>query len=305
MSKRALITGAGGFTGHYMAEKLRGVGYKVWGLMHRKTEAIPSGVDTVRVVDLADTDALYEVVREAQPEIVVHLAAISHVRHQNIDEIYQTNLLGLRHLLQALCRVKTVPRAVLVASSATIYGTVRGGILDEETPPSPPNDYAVSKLAMEHLAWLFIDRLPIILTRPFNYTGVGQPLSFLIPKIIDHFVRRESVIELGNLNVARDFSDVRMIVDCYHRLLETPQAIGGRFNICSSVAYSLIDILGMVRQESGHDLEVQVNQQFVRKNDVGILLGNRARLEKTIGRVDTIPLRETICWMLEEAHRER
>jgi nucleoside-diphosphate-sugar epimerase len=151
---------------------------------------------------------------------------------------------------------------------------------------------------MEYVARLYMNRLPIIIARPFNYTGRGQAEHFLIPKIVAHARRRASFIELGNLDVARDFSDVRTVVSCYRRLLETPVAVGGTFNVCSGRVYSLRDVLSIVREISGHEMEVRINPAFVRENEVKVLLGSRARLESAIGKVDDIPLDETLRWMM-------
>ncbi len=294
---RILITGASGFTARHLALELRTVGYELHGL-NRSAVSLPE-FHALHRADLENTDSLLSVLEQVQPRFVVHLAAISFVAHGDADEIYRVNVLGTRHLLEALSKASVKPDAVLLASSANIYGNAQVECLAEDAPPAPANDYAVSKLAMEYMAALYRERLPLMIARPFNYTGVGQSVSFLLPKIIDHFRRKAPVIELGNLDVARDFSDVRVVAEVYRRLLETPAAVGGTFNVCSGQAYSLQEVLSMAREISGHDIEVRVNPAFVRANEVKRLLGSRARLESVIGPVKNIPLRETVRWMLE------
>lgn len=297
---RILVTGANGFTGRYLAAELQRAGYEVHGLVHKPVASgkVP-GVSALHVADLSDAAGLAAVVNEVQPDKVAHLAAIAFVAHGDIESIYRTNLVGTRHLLEALAQSKAPLDAVLLASSANVYGNSVGGVLDENTPPAPANDYAVSKLAMEYAARLYAGRLPLIMARPFNYTGVGQAESFLIPKIVDHVRRRAPVIELGNLDVARDFSDVRNVVQLYRRLLEAPAAVGQSFNVCSGQAWSLNELLTMVREISGHDFEVRVNPAFVRQNEVKTLLGSRAKLDAVVGEVPEITLRDTLRWMLE------
>jgi nucleoside-diphosphate-sugar epimerase len=109
------------------------------------------------------------------------------------------------------------------------------------------------------------------------------------------------VIELGNLDVARDFSDVRMVANCYRRLLETPGAVGNVYNTCSGRAYSLVDVLRMAESITGHSMEIRVNPAFVRANEVKVLRGSRARLEQAIGAIHDYSLEETLRWMLGEA----
>lgn len=292
-----LITGADGFTGKFVANEFRSSGARIVGLVQRAHPNV--AVDSIFEADLLDQARLSSVIGEIRPDYVVHLAAISFVAHGDAAAIYQTNVLGTRNLLQALVDADVKPKGVLLASSANIYGNAVVEVVDETVPAMPVNDYAVSKLAMEYVARLYGDRLPIVLTRPFNYTGVGQAGNFLLPKIVEHFRRRASVIELGNLDVARDFSDVRMVANCYRRLLETPGTAGGIFNICSGRAYSLLDVLRLAESITGHSMEVRVNPAFVRANEVRVLRGSRARLEATIGPVADYPLEETLRWMLE------
>jgi len=296
---RILITGVDGFTGRYLAAALHGAGYEVHGLVYRPISGNIAGASALHVADLSDAAGLAAVVHEVRPDKVAHLAAISFVAHGDAEAMYRTNLVGTRNLLEALVRSKVPLDAVLLASSANVYGNSVGGVIDEATPPAPANDYAVSKLAMEYVARLYVDRLPVVMARPFNYTGVGQAESFLIPKIVNHVRRRAPLIELGNLDVARDFSDVRTVVQYYHRLLENPAAVGQTFNVCSGQAHTLGEVLAMVRTLAGHDFEVRVNPAFVRANEVRILIGSRAKLEAAVGAVLDIPLLDTLRWMIE------
>ena len=296
---KVLITGATGFTGRYLAPKLAAAGYDVHGTAQCGDRGDVDGIATLHSVDLTDLKAVEQVVRDVSPAKVVHLAAIAFVGHSDIAEMYRTNILGTRNLLEALASAADRPAAVLIASSANIYGNSRSGKLDESVPPSPANDYAVTKVATENLVAIYRDRLPLIVTRPFNYTGVGQSTDFVIPKIIDHARRRAETIELGNLDVERDFSDVRSIADIYRRLLDCPAAIGGTFNICSGRHYSLAEVIALIEEISDHKMRIAVNPAFVRKNDVHTLYGDNARLSDTIGQLDMPPLRHTLRWMVE------
>ncbi|MFI4940066.1 MAG: GDP-mannose 4,6-dehydratase, partial [Burkholderiales bacterium] len=181
------------------------------------------------------------------------------------------------------------------ASSANVYGNAQG-ILSELQPPQPVNHYAASKLAMEHMARTWRHRLPIVVTRPFNYTGVGQDIQFLVPKIVSHFVSRMPVIELGNLDIERDFSDVRMVTHSYRRLLESVSA-GEIVNVCSGHLYSLRSIVAMMERIAGYKIEVRVNQDYVRLTDVKTLVGSVDKLHALVGELDPIPLEQTLSWM--------
>lgn len=296
---RILVTGANGFTGRHLMERLARDGHELHGLVHRsRADDTATLLKSENVADLRDPAALLRVIEEVEPQQVVHLAAIAFVAHGDAAELYGSNVLGTRNLFDALAKCRSRPDAVLLASSGNIYGNRRAGMIDEEMQPEPANDYGITKVAGEVLARFFADRLPIITVRPFNYTGRGQSEQFVIPKIVSHAKSREPVIELGNIDVARDFSDVRAVVDSYARLLEEPRAIGQAFNVCSGKATSLGEVLEMVAQISGHEMEVRVNPAYTRAEEVKSLCGSRARLESVIGQIDMPSLRETIAWML-------
>lgn len=298
---RVLVTGLSGFTGHHLESALKRAGYEVYGIT-RGGE--PPGARR-HLAKLTDRDSLLDVIEAVRPQHVIHLAAVSFVAHDKVDDIYQTNIVGTRNLLSALATssVASSLGTVLLASSANIYGNAEVALIDENQPTRPANDYSVSKVAMEQMAALWADRLPITLVRPFNYTGVGQSRQFLIPKIVEAFARRAPTLELGNLDVYRDFSDVRDVVEVYARLLTlSPRTT---LNVCSEKVYSLREILAITSSLSGHSLDIQVNPQFVRTNEVRVLRGCAARLRDLMPEWRPRPLSETLAWMLASIHTPR
>jgi nucleoside-diphosphate-sugar epimerase len=296
-----LITGAGGFTGGHLVARLQVAGHDLHCLAARsipqQAESSIGGAAETHVCDLLDRTGLQGIVGRVKPQFVVHLAAIANVAHDDVDGMYRTNIVGTRNLLETLSRLDRAPERVLLASSANVYGNATAGTLDESAAPAPANDYAISKLAMEHVAAIWASRLPITIVRPFNYTGVGQTEDFLIPKIVGHFRRRQPVLELGNVDVTRDFSDVRTVVDCYARLLVSRSAVSV-VNVCSGVGHTLREILELCESLSGHRLSVRVNPKFVRDNEVRTLVGSKRLLESVIGAVHPIEIRNTLEWML-------
>jgi nucleoside-diphosphate-sugar epimerase len=292
--KRALVTGLRGFTGCYMVRELAGAGYRVFGTVLPGEETGPD----IFEVDLCDRASVAAMVGQVQPDVVVHLAGIAFVAHLNAELIYRVNVVGTRNLLEALAGARHQASAVLLASSANIYGNADVALIDENVAPAPANDYAVSKLAMEYMARLWMDKLPIIIARPFNYSGRGQDENFLLPKIVSHFRRGAPKIELGNLAISRDFSDVRLVARSYRRLLAARPA-GQAFNICSGRSNSLAEVIDTLSDIAGYRIEVQVNPAFVRANDVLTLAGSNAKLASVVGAIEPAPLAETLRWMYQ------
>lgn len=284
----ALVTGASGFTGRYLIHALKARDFKVIGLGSGSTDA-----DVTLACDLTDKAAVAAAVAQAQPDWVIHLAALAFVGHADQEAFYRVNLFGTLNLLEALGSLERQPQRVLIASSANIYGTPGIEVIDESVCPAPVNHYACSKLAMEHMVATWYDRLPIVITRPFNYTGPGQDERFLIPKIVGHFARGEQVIELGNLDVSRDFSDVRDLVQAYVGLLDSTHD-SSPVNVCSGQATALRTVIQMAEQIAGYAIEVRVNPAFVRANEIPVLRGDDTRLRGIVGPRDLIPLQQTL-----------
>ena len=286
-----LVTGAGGFTGRHLVPALQAAGYRVVGLGREGSPA-----DTDVDCDLRDPRAVREAVAAVGPTHVVHLAALAFVAHADERAFYDVNLFGCLHLLDALHALPQGPRKVLIASSANVYGTPGVETIDETVCPAPVNHYACSKLAMEHMVRTWFGRLPIVLARPFNYTGVGQSESFLIPKIVKHFTQRAERIQLGNLDVSRDFSDVRDVVSAYVALLES-EVHSETFNVCSGRAVALRDLLQMVGRLTGHALRVEVDSALVRKDEIASLRGSHQKLSRAVGFTPRYSLEQTLAWM--------
>lgn len=290
-TKTVLLTGADGFTGRYMTETLRSHGYCVVGISLGNTVS-----EEIISCDITNSTSVFSIVEQVRPDYVIHLAALSFVGESDPEKFYQVNLFGTLNLLESLGRLDISPKKVLIASSANVYGTPGFDVLDESVCPNPVNHYANSKLAMEHMVRTWYDRLPIIITRPFNYTGPGQSERFLIPKIVGHFRRREREIKLGNLDVSRDFSDVRDVVKCYLALLEsdTRSAV---VNICSGEATPLREIIEMMNSLAGYEIIVRVDPALIRTNEIPSLRGSNLLLKKLIGFSPNVSLLDTLRTM--------
>ncbi len=300
LNQRVLVTGLRGFTGQHLGAALRERGASVVGLVQGE----PCGKDDEIACDLTDAQAVRAAVARVRPTHVVHLAALSFVGHGDARAFYDVNLFGTLNLLEALAALDAPPHKVLIASSANVYGTPGVEVIDEGVCPAPVNHYACSKLAMERMVRTWFERLPIVLTRPFNYTGVGQDEKFLIPKIVSHFKRRAPFIELGNLDVSRDFSDVRDVVVAYVALLDS-DARSDVFNVCSGEATALRDVLRLMSEISGHDMDVRVNPAFVRANEIPVLRGAYDKLAEAVGFKSRYTLADTLAWMyVADTHAE-
>jgi nucleoside-diphosphate-sugar epimerase len=281
-----LLTGAAGFTGVVFKQQAEASGHIVWSL----------------AANLLDKAAVAAEVAVLRPTAVVHLAGISAIGHRDELAYYGVHVLGTIHLLEALATLPVAPTKVLLASSANVYGNCLESPIVEEQPPAPVNIYSTSKLSMEHMARTFDDRLPLVIARPFNYTGHGQTTRFLIPKLISHFAHKEATIQLGNVQVEREFNDVRMVCAAYLGLLEKGQP-GEVYNVCSGQPYALNDVLEMLQSLSGHKIAVEVNPDFVRASEVHRLCGNPTKLFETLGTLGQWSLEDTLRRMLDSYDR--
>lgn len=281
---KILLSGAHGFTGVQFTRSALAAGHEVLPL---KT-------------DLTNASALSEEVAALDFDAVVHLAAISFVGHSDSRAFYDVNLFGSLNLLDAVKAAGRPLRKVLLASSANVYGNCEQSPIAESQTPAPVNHYAMSKLAMELMANARADGLPLVVTRPFNYTGPGQAPQFVIPKLVDHFRRRAPAVTLGNLDVEREYNDVRFVCEAYLRLLQEPAATG-TYNVCTGVTHNFAGVIGILESLTGHRLEVRTDVALMRANEVHRLCGDPSRLRETIGEPPAYALKQTLSWMLSDA----
>ena len=286
-----LVTGASGFTGRYMVDALLDRGLNVVGVGTHPTLKYQC-----IACDLTDQQAVIDLVNKVRPDWIVHLAALSFVGHTDHLAFYNVNVFGTLNLLNAVKKLDYLPKKILIASSANIYGTPNLLQIGEDTVPSPVNHYACSKLSMEHMVSNGYSDLPVIITRPFNYTGPGQDNRFLIPKIVEHFARGDRIIELGNIDVSRDFSDVRDLVCAYMLLLESDTS-GEIVNVCSGKDTSLRSVIEQMNLIAGYEIDVRVNPAFVRSNEIPRLCGSYDLLKGLVGWMPSIELTQTLSDM--------
>ena len=291
---KVLITGINGFTGIHLEQFFIALGYDVYGtVIDTPTNSNHYQCD---ITQLSQIDKVLEHIR---PDFVIHIAAISFVGESNASLIYDVNVIGTQNLLESLITHNIEPKKVILASSATVYGNQGKEVLDESMTPQPVNHYGCSKLAMEHISANYFDKLPIIIVRPFNYTGLGQADHFLIPKIVKHYKEASKTIELGNLHVAREFNSIEFIMQSYYKLMISKES-SLVVNLSSNQPIKLLDVIEQMNTIAGYSIKVEVNPAFVRPNDIASLAGCTDKLESIIGTLPKLSLVDTLTSMYND-----
>ena len=276
-----LLTGANSFTAPYIAREATKLGFKVVGTSlsgKYKNQCF----DKIVQCDITKQHDVSKVITDIKPSKVIHLAGLSFVGHSNPEDFYRANTIGTDIILSCLKKLNHNVSSILISSSANVYGKPNITRIDESLAPAPLNHYASSKLAMEHIARTYSESLPIIIARPFNYVGHGQNPLFVVPKIVSAFANQQSILELGNINVSRDFSSVYDITRAYLELINCDQALGKTFNVCSGHPTSLEFIISSLTEISGANINIATNENYVRKNEIPSLTGSNEKLLRYI-----------------------
>jgi GDP-4-dehydro-6-deoxy-D-mannose reductase len=310
--KKVLITGITGFVGSHLADHLLALGdYEICGL-HRWR----SRMDNVRQLlgriqllegDITDARSLAQLVRGVRPDLIFHLAAQSFVpaSWREPDATLTNNVRGQINLFEAVL-ANDRPCRIQIAGSSEEYGLVHPDEvpITEDNPLRPLSPYAVSKVTQDLLAYQYGRSydLDIVRTRGFNHTGPRRGEVFVCSNFAKQIAeveagRREPIIQVGNLEATRDFSDVRDIVRGYRMALERGRR-GEVYNLCSGQDRRIGDILDELLSMTDLQIEIRQDPERLRPSDVPILRGSAAKFHAETGWQPEIPFRQTLTDLL-------
>lgn len=295
---RATVTGAGGFVGPHLVAHLRASGDDV-------TEMDLFGPVEV---DVTDADSVLARFDEAQPEVVYHLAALSHVGQSwsSPGKSFRVNAEGTLHALRA-CQELKIPRVIVILSSEE-YGNAAPEYLplSEDAPLRPVTPYGASKVAADFLALQahLAEGLHVIRVRPFGHTGPGQSDQFVVPALAARIARAErdgvDEIPVGSLTAVRDLSDVRDVVRAYRLLAERGTA-GDVYNVCSGRGVSIQEIADLLLAHATRSIRLVTDPALVRPIDAPRMVGDNTHLRDTTGWAPDFTLEQTLADVLGAA----
>ena len=283
-----LLFGIDSFTGEYLVREIKKSfpNPKIYGTSLLKKN------DNIFQCDIASFNQVRNIINLVKPDYIINLAALSHTQKFHPIKYYEINTIAVENILRA---IDYPIKKILLPSSAAVYG--QNSYPKEEDCPHPLNHYGCSKLSMENIAQKYFSHLPIIITRPFNYTGIGQSADFVLPKIVRSF-RTKSPLTLGNIYVKRDFSDVRWVAKIYILLLRS-EIESEIFNIASNTSYALQDILAYLQNLTNVELPISIDNKLIRNDEIEEIRGSNHKLFHFFKNAPKpIPIQETLQWMI-------
>jgi GDP-4-dehydro-6-deoxy-D-mannose reductase len=297
--RRVLITGGTGFVGAHLVRFLKPAASIV---VLASTAGIESREDGVAYydVDIRSVDQLRAIVREVSPIEVYHLAAMSSVASSwsNPRLTFEVNVIGTYNLLEATMSLASPPR-ILNISTAQVYAA-SSMPLGESNPTNPSNPYAATKAMAELVTVQYrkSEKGGVITARSFNHTGPGQSTDFVLPSIAKQFAEieiglRPPELHVGNLDVSRDFTDVRDVVHAYSGLMSGGKP-GQIYNVCSGTAVRVDEVISEFESLCNTKVKIHIDASRLRASEATRVVGDRTKIENEIGWKPQTPLRATI-----------
>jgi len=318
---RVLVTGADGFIGSHLVERLLMRGSKVrafvfynafnsWGWLDTLPKDILAQID-IFSGDIRDPNGVRQAMQGC--DIVFHLAALIGIpfSYHSPDSYVDTNIKGTLNVLQAARQLGT--ERVLVTSTSEVYGTAQYTPIDEKHPFQGQSPYSATKIGADRLAESFYRSFdtPVVIVRPFNTYGPRQSARAVIPTVITQLMSGQKELHLGSLTPTRDFNYVIDTAEGFVALAEADSAVGKEINIATGKEYSIGDVAQMLISELNQDAHIMMDEQRVRpeNSEVFRLMGDntlittltpwRPRYELNDG------LRETVAWFRQPGNLAR
>ena len=315
--KSVLVTGAGGFIGSHLTERMVELGANVkafvrynsrndWGLL----ELLPKeklGKIEVIMGDLKDADAIRHAAKEV--DIIFHLGSLIAIPYSYLHprETIETNILGALNVLTA-AKENGIEKLVHTSTSE-VYGTAQYVPIDENHPLQGQSPYSASKIGADKIAESFYRsfELPVAIIRPFNTYGPRQSARAVIPTIITQALTKKKVF-LGSLHPTRDYTYVDDVVEAFIKVAESPESVGEVINIGSNFEISIGDLANKIISLAGKNAEIITDPVRVRPQDseVGRLWCDNTKAKRLLGWKPKIPLDEglkkTIEWISDNMH---
>lgn len=314
--KRILITGAGGFIGSYLTEKLFSSGYAINALVRYNSRNFCGWIDylkckkRVEIVsgDIRDADIVRSAMHDV--EMVFHLAALIGIPYSYYSpEAYvETNIKGSLNILQAAKDFGV--KKIVVTSTSEVYGTAQFVPITETHPINPQSPYAATKAAVDFLALSFYRSfgLPVAIVRPFNTYGPRQSARAVIPTIITQILDGKKQIKLGVLTPSRDLTYIEDTVNGFIRAAECPDSVGEIINLGSNSEISIGDLARLISKYLDRDIKIESDQDRKRpeKSEVERLKADNTKAMRLLNWAPKYSLekglKKTISWFKKNKH---
>jgi len=293
--------------GRHLTEYLQGRGDEVAGLENGEPEEVSpfSKSHKVKIYagDLRDEHILTKAIKQFKPDTIFHLAAQSSVRvsFENPLETFSVNIIGTLVLLETISKME-LPIKTLVITSSEVYGR----LAEEECPVAedhalrPVNPYAVSKATVDLMAYQYSKAfgMPVYVARAFSHSGPHQKTVGVLSDWAMQTAKidlgiSQPIIKVGNMNVRRDYTDVRDVIKAYVAIVEKGNA-GEPYNVCSGIGYRLSELLAKFQGFTSKKIEIVSDQSRMRPVDIPILIGSNKKIRNDTGWNPTIPIDTTL-----------